>query len=201
MSMSAEGSGLAKPLAWFLGLGSVGKFLVLVLAPLVVGFIGILLAKGTATRPDASEAVAALVSAVLGVTGVHIGHHARRQRHMRGSSQQESTGFPWGAVWFVLASIGIGAVAFWLSQVWSISFPAIATLFVAGVGVATVHLGHDARKTSWKVDTWLGLLLAVVGLVVGIGIAIVVPESAEGWAVVMTGLITLGGAYAGHFGG
>ena len=172
--------------------GPIYRVVTLVVLPLAAGFGGVLLAKGR--EPDASEALAALAGAVIGVTGTHLGHKAgHRWRGTRRPRPEAGT----EVRLFVLASIVAGIIAFFSIALWHLSFAAVSALIAAVLGVVGVHIAHEVSTTprSWR---GVGLLLFAIALIVGLTAILVFPESAEGWAAFAAAIIGIGGTQVGH---
>jgi hypothetical protein len=168
------------------------RVVTLVVLPLAAGFGGVLLAKGR--EPDASEALAALAGAVIGVTGTHLGHEAG---HRWRGTERKSPEAGAEVRLFTLASIVAGIIAFLLITLWHLSFAAVSALIAAVFGVVGVHIANEVSTTP---RTWrgVGLLLIAIALIGGLTAILVFPESAEGWAAFAAATIGIGGTQVGH---
>jgi hypothetical protein len=175
-----------------LSAGPIYRVVTLVVLPLAGGFGGVLLAKGR--EPDASEALAALAGAVIGVTGTHLGHRAGHRWRGTPTTRPDA-----GAEirLFILASIVAGIIAALSIAQLHVSFAAVSALIAAVLGVVGVHIAHEVSTTP---RTWsgVGLLLIAIALIGGLAATLVFPKSAEGWAAFAAAIIGIGGTQVGH---
>ena len=196
---------------WLQNLLRIGLAVVL---PLGAGYllIGIAAYAGNTgqTKEDLSESVAALIAAVIGVTGTHLGHKAGRRRrasdamsepHVSQEMALRVTGRE--ALLFLVVVAILGALA-WAAVKWfHLDWAAVAALTASVVGVTGVHVLHDLRPRplSSTPSRVIGAGIAFLFVVVGFILILRFQERAEGWAALAAAAVGLGGTHIGHAAG